>query len=245
MRFDVMTLFPDMIKASTEASILGNAAENGIIDVHVHNIRDFTLNKHRKVDDTPYGGGMGMLMSVQPIHECFKSFEPELPKKRRVIYMSPKGKLFNHEKALELSKYDSITLLCGHYEGIDARVEELIVDECISIGNYVLTGGELAACIVIDAVSRLVEGVLPESVCYEDESIASGILEYPQYTKPYDYCGLKVPEVLTKGNHKDITLWRREMALKETLMFRPELLESADLSKDDILLLEKINNKAL
>lgn len=240
MRFDVMTLFPDMIKASTENSILGNAQENGFIDVHVHNIRDFTKDKHRKVDDTPYGGGMGMLMAVQPIHDCFKSFEKDLNPNRRVIYMSPKGSVFNHEKALELSKYDSLVILCGHYEGIDQRAEDLIVDECISVGDYVLTGGELAACIVIDAVSRLVDGVLPESVCYEDESIASGLLEYPQYTKPCEYEGLKVPSVLMGGNHKDITAWRREKALEITQKFRPDLLEKAPLSKSDILYLEKI-----
>lgn len=240
MRFDVMTLFPDMIKASTNESILGKAQKSGLIDVHIHNIRDYTTDKHRKVDDTPYGGGMGMLMSVQPIVDCFKSFKDELPKNSRVIYMSPKGEVFNHNKALELSKYDSLVFLCGHYEGIDERAEELIVDECISIGDYVLTGGELAACIVIDSVSRLIEGVLPEKVCYEDESIASGLLEYPQYTKPYEYEGKKVPDVLLGGNHSDITSWRRQKALEITLKCRPDLLEKALLSKDDILLLERL-----
>lgn len=242
MRFDVMTLFPDMICASVNDSILGNAQQSGIIDVHVHNIRDYTKDKHRKVDDTPYGGGMGMLMTVQPIYDCYKSFKDSLPANSRVIYMSPKGSLFNHQKAIELSKYESLVILCGHYEGIDARAEEMLVDECISIGDYVLTGGELAACIVIDAVSRLVDGVLPEKVCYEDESIASGLLEYPQYTKPSEYIGLKVPEVLLGGNHKDISSWRRQKALEETLKFRPDLLEKANLSKEDILLLERIKN---
>ena len=240
MRFDVMTLFPDMIASVTDTSILGRAKDAGFIDVNIHNIRDYTNNKHRKVDDTPYGGGMGMLMSAQPIFDCFKSFCTSLPEKRRVIYLSPKGGFFNHEKAQELSRYDNIVLLCGHYEGIDARVEELLVDEMISVGDYVLTGGELAACIVIDAVSRLVPGVLPDTVCYEDESIASGLLEYPQYTKPPVFEGIKVPDVLLGGNHNDITAWRRQKALEQTLKFRPDLLDANKLTKDDILYLEQI-----
>lgn len=241
MRFDVMTLFPDMIKAVTDESIIGRAQKSGVIEVCVHNIRDFSKDKHRKVDDTPYGGGMGMLMSVQPIVDCYKSFSSSLPEKKRVIYLSPKGSVFNHEKALELSKYDSLVFLCGHYEGIDERVESLIIDEQISVGDFVLTGGELPALSIIDAVSRLVPGVLPDSVCYEDESIASGLLEYPQYTKPYDYDGLKVPEVLVGGNHEDIRKWRRKSALKETLIHRPDLLDKANLTKEDILYLEEIN----
>ena len=242
MRFDVMTLFPEMIASVTETSILGRAKDAGLIGVNIHNIRDYTTNKHRKVDDTPYGGGMGMLMSPQPILDCYRSFSDSLPASKRVIYLSPKGQTFNHEKAKELSKYDSLVLLCGHYEGIDARVEELLVDEMISVGDYVLTGGELAACIVIDAVSRLVPGVLPDTVCYEDESIASGLLEYPQYTKPPVFEGIKVPEVLLGGNHNDITTWRRHKALEQTLKFRPDLLDADKLTKDDILYLEQINN---
>ena len=240
MRFDVMTLFPDMISAVTEASILGRAKDAGLINVNIHNIRDYTTNKHRKVDDTPYGGGMGMLMAPQPIFDCYRSFCDSLPEKRRVIYLSPKGSVFNHEKALELSKYDSIVLLCGHYEGIDARVEDLLVDEMISVGDYVLTGGELAACIVVDAVARLVPGVLADNVCFEDESIASGLLEYPQYTKPPVFEGIKVPEVLLGGNHNDITTWRRKKALEQTLKHRPDLLNAEKLTKDDILYLEQI-----
>lgn len=243
MRFDVMTLFPDMITAYTDSSILGRAQKAKLFDVHVHNIRDYTLDKHRKVDDTPYGGGFGMLMTVQPIMDCYKSFEGALPENSRVIYLSPKGKVFNHEKALELSKYDSLVFLCGHYEGIDARVNELLIDEEISIGDFVLTGGELPAVMIIDAVARLLPGVLPDKVCYEDESIASGLLEYPQYTKPYDYNGLKVPEVLAGGNHADIKLWQRQQALRETLIHRPELLDKAELSKNDILYLESIKDK--
>lgn len=245
MRFDVMTLFPDMIRSVTETSILGRAQKSGLIDVHVHNIRQFSKDKHRKVDDTPYGGGMGMLMSVQPVIDCYNSFSDDLPVNKCVIYLSPKGKVFNHRKAIELTKYDSLVFLCGHYEGIDERIERLIVDEQISIGDFVLTGGELPAITVIDAVSRLIPGVLSDSVCYEDESIASGLLEYPQFTKPAEYCGLKVPEVLLGGNHEDIRKWRRRASLSETIKYRPDLLKIENLSKEDILYLEEINNKLL
>ena len=243
MRFDIMTLFPDMMKQITDTSIIGRAVKSGILDIHYHNIRDYTKNKHRKVDDTPYGGGMGMLMSPEPIVECYESFKNELPKNSRVIYVSPKGSVFNHSKALELSKYDSIVFLCVHYEGIDERVRELIIDEEISIGDFVLTGGELPSAVILDAVSRLLPGVLSDSVCYEDESIAGGILEYPQYTKPAEYKGLKVPDVLLKGNHADITIWRRKKALEETKLHRPDLLQSANLSKSDILYLEELKSK--
>ena len=238
MRFDVMTLFPGMITSVTGESILGKAQKSGLIEVYAHNIRDYTKDKHRKVDDTPYGGGMGMLMSVQPIIDCYKSFSDSLPKNSKVIYLSPKGSVFNHEKAVELSKLENIVFLCGHYEGVDERALQMIVDEQISVGDFVLTGGELPALTIIDSVSRLIPGVLPDTVCYEDESIASGLLEYPQYTKPYDYCGLKVPEVLMGGNHEDIRKWRRFEALKETFIYRPDLLDKAKLNKEDILFLE-------
>ncbi len=244
MRFDVMTLFPELIDNIVSTSILGRAIENGFISVNSHDIRKHTLDKHRKVDDTPYGGGMGMLMTVQPIVDCFNSFKNELNGSKRVIYLSPKGMKFNHDKAVELSKYDNLVFLCGHYEGIDERAEQLIVDEQISIGDFVLTGGELPAAIIIDAVSRLIPGVLADSVCYEDESIAGGLLEYPQYTKPAEYCGLKVPDVLLGGNHKDINLWRRHKSLELTLKHRPDLLDDASkLSKEDILYLEVLKSK--
>ena len=181
-----------------------------------------------------------MLMTVQPVIDCYKSFESTLSDNKRVIYMSPKGKVLNHKKALELSKYDNLVILCGHYEGIDQRIIDSIVDEEISIGDYVLTGGELPASIVIDCVSRLIPGVLTNSSCYEDESIAGGLLEYPQYTKPAEYNGLKVPDVLLKGNHDSINKWRRQRALSETLSKRPELLCSDVLTKEDILFLDSI-----
>lgn len=241
MRFDVMTLFPDIIRASVSSSILGRAENAGLISVNTHNIRDFSGNKHRKVDDTPYGGGMGMLMSPGPIVDCYESFKNTLPKNSRVVYLSPKGSIFNHKKAIELSKYDSLVFLCGHYEGVDERAIELIVDEQISIGDYVLTGGELACCVIIDAVSRLIDGVLSDNVCYQDESIASGLLEYPQYTKPAVYRNLSVPDVLLKGNHKDISSWRRQMSLASTAKHRPDLINETNLTKEDILFLEKLN----
>ena len=241
MRFDVMTLFPDLICNIVNTSILGRAINNGIIKVNAHNIRDYSLDKHRKVDDTPYGGGMGMLMTVQPIIDCFSSFKDELTGSKRVIYLSPKGAKFTHQKALELSKYDNLIFLCGHYEGIDARVEDMIVDEQISIGDFVLTGGELPAAMIIDAVSRLLPGVLSDSVCFEDESIAAGLLEYPQYTKPAVFNGLAVPDVLLSGNHKDITTWRRQKSLEITQKFRPDLLQNCNtLTKEDILYLETL-----
>ncbi len=228
MRFDVMTLFPEMVKSVLNESIMGRAQSSGKIEVACHNIRDFTKDKHRKTDDTPYGGGVGMVMTCQPIYDCFKSIEENIPKgnKRRVIYMSPKGRLFNHSVARELSEYDNLVFLCGHYEGVDQRVIDLIVDEELSIGDYVVTGGEIPACIVIDAVSRLIDGVLSSSECYEGESVASGILEYPQYTKPREFCGLEVPEVLIGGDHKKIDMWRLCEAVKITAERRPDMLEA-------------------
>ena len=226
MRFDVMTLFPDMVDRILAESIIGRARTAGIIDVKCHNIRDFSKDKHRKTDDTPYGGGMGMVMTCQPIYDCYSHLRADIPEGNsvRVIYMSPKGRVFNHSIAKELSAYDNLVFLCGHYEGVDQRVLDEIVDEDISIGDYVLTGGELPACIVIDAVSRLKEGVLADAECYEDESVASGILEYPQYTKPREFMGREVPEVLLSGDHAKVDRWRLEEAVRITRERRPELL---------------------
>ncbi len=228
MRFDVMTLFPDMVRGVLGESIIGRAWSAGIIEVVCHNIRDFSLDKHRKTDDTPYGGGLGMVMSCQPIYDCYKNVLSSIPEgaKKRVIYMSPKGRIFSHGVARELAEYDNIIFLCGHYEGVDQRVIDEIVDEEISIGDYVVTGGEIPACIVIDATSRLVPGVLPASECYLDESVASGILEYPQYTKPRTFCGRDVPEVLLSGDHKKIAEWRLSEAVKITRERRPDLLRA-------------------
>ncbi len=226
MKFDIMTLFPSLVENVLSESIIGRARKAEIITVKAHNIRDFTTDKHRKTDDTPFGGGVGMVMTCQPIFDCFESVKAGIPDgaKTRVIYMSPKGSILTHEKVQELSKYDSLVFLCGHYEGIDQRVIDGIVDEEISIGDYVLTGGEIPACIVIDAVSRLIPGVLASEECYEGESIASGILEYPQYTKPRDFRGMEVPEVLLSGDHKKIERWRLEKAVEITKERRPDLL---------------------
>ena len=226
MRFDVMTLFPDMVRGVLDESIIGRAQKAGIVELKCHNIRDFTLDKHRKTDDTPYGGGVGMVMSCQPIYDCYQSVIKDIPEgnKKRVIYMSPKGRIFNHAIANELAQYDNLIFLCGHYEGVDRRIIDEIVDEEISIGDFVLTGGEIPACIVIDAVSRLKDGVLSSSECYEGESIASGILEYPQYTKPREFMGLEVPEVLLSGDHGKIDRWRLEKAVEVTREKRPDLL---------------------
>lgn len=226
MRFDVMTLFPDMVRGVLDESIIGRAQTAGIIEVECHNIRDFSTDKHRKTDDTPFGGGVGMVMTCQPILDCYASVKEKLSPdaKARVIYMSPKGAIFNHDTAKRLSEYDNLIFLCGHYEGVDQRVIDSIVDEEISIGDYVVTGGEIPACIVIDAVSRLKEGVLAAKECYEGESVASGILEYPQYTKPRVYNGMEVPEVLLSGDHKKIDRWRLEAAVEITRERRPDML---------------------
>ena len=226
MKFDVMTLFPAMVEGVLGESIIGRAQSGGLIEVECHNIRDFSTDKHRKTDDTPYGGGVGMVMTCQPIYDCYKSVTEKIPSgnKTRVVYMSPKGRIFNHTIARELAQYDNLIFLCGHYEGIDQRVLDEIVDEDISIGDYVLTGGELPACIIIDAVSRLKEGVLADAECYENESHASGILEYPQYTKPRVFLGREVPEILLSGDHKKIERWRLEKAVEITRERRPDLL---------------------
>ena len=220
-----MTLFPELVRGVLDESIIGRAQKNKIIELSCYNIRDFSTDKHRKTDDTPFGGGTGMVMTCQPIFDCFDAVKKNVKGPRsRVIYMSPKGRAFNHTVAKELSEYDELIFLCGHYEGVDQRVIDGIVDEELSIGDYVVTGGELPACIVIDAVSRLKDGVLAEAASYEDESVASGILEYPQYTKPRDFRGMTVPEVLLSGDHAKIDRWRLEEAVKVTRERRPDLL---------------------
>ncbi len=226
MKFDIMTLFPDMLSAILGESIIGRAERAGIISVECHNIRDYSRDKHRKTDDTPFGGGMGMLMTCQPIYDCFTNIKSKIPEgnKTRVIYMSPRGRLFNHSEAKRLAEYDNLIFLCGHYEGVDQRIIDEIVDEEISIGDYVVTGGEIPAAIVVDAVSRLLPGTLSANECFEAESIASGILEYPQYTKPREFMGRCVPEVLLSGDHKKISEWRLREAVKITKERRPELL---------------------
>ena len=231
MRFDIMTLFPALVDGVLSESIIGRARAAGIIEVHAHNIRDYSKDKHRRVDDTPYGGGKGMLMSPVPIYDCFTAVtnpETNPAKRRRVVYMSPQGRVFSQEIAREyVENYDNIIFLCGHYEGVDQRIIDEIVDEELSIGDYVLTGGEIPACIVVDAVSRLLPGVLSDAECYEKESFSEeGLLEYPQYTRPYEFHGKKVPDVLISGHHANIEKWRTEMALEKTRAVRPELAEA-------------------
>ncbi len=217
-----------MVETVLSESIIGRAREANIIKVHTHDIRDYSDNKHRRVDDTPYGGGMGMLMSPTPIYNCYKAILDTMKDcpniKRRVIYMSPQGSVLTQNKAKELMEYDNIIILCGHYEGVDQRIIDEIVDEEISVGDYVLTGGEMPACILVDCISRMIDGVLSDKECYEVESIASGMLEYPQYTRPYDFHGKLVPEVLLSGHHANIEAWRKKAAFEKTSKLRPDLL---------------------
>ncbi len=221
-----MTLFPELIENVLGESIMGRARKEGYIDLACYNIRDFSEDKHRKTDDTPFGGGMGMVMTCQPVFDCFEKVLSSVNEnsKKRVIYMSPKGRMFNHGVAKELSEYDDLIFICGHYEGVDQRIIDALADEELSIGDYVVTGGEIPACIVIDATARLIDGVLASKECHEDESVASGILEYPQYTKPRSFRGLEVPEVLLSGDHKKIERWRLEKAVEITRERRPDLL---------------------
>ena len=234
MQFDVLTLFPEMFEPLNK-SIIGRAKEKGLININLINIRDFSKNKHKKVDDTPYGGGAGMVMMPDVVYDAYKSLNS---KDAKVIYMSPQGQKLNQKKVVELSKEKHIILLCGHYEGIDQRVIDEIVDEEISIGDYVLTGGELPAMIVIDSVSRYIEGVLKDDSTKE-ESFSEGLLEYPQYTRPEVFNGKQVPEVLLSGHHENIDKWRREQSLKNTKKKRPDLLENIELSEKDKKILEK------
>ena len=226
-----MTLFPDLVSSVLGESIIGRAQKAGYVSVYAHNIRDFANNKHKKVDDTPYGGGFGMLMMAPPVYDCYEFVKNQVKEelgenaKSKVIYMSPQGRVLTQSKAQELAEYDNLIILCGHYEGIDTRVLEEIVDEEISIGDYVLTGGELPACVLVDCVSRLQDGVLADKKCYEDESISCGRLEYPQYTRPYEFHGKKVPDVLISGNHAEIDKWRTERSIEITKQKRPDLLD--------------------
>ena len=233
MRFDIMTLFPDLVNTVLGESIIGRAQKNGAIEVHTHQIRDYSEDKHRRVDDTPYGGGKGMLMAAPPVYNCFQGVlraqaEDGFTGTRHVIFLSPAGKVLTQKKAEELATYDNLVLLCGHYEGIDCRVIDEIVDEELSIGDYVLTGGEIPACILVDAVARLCEGVLADPECYEKESISSGLLEYPQYTRPYEWHGVTVPDVLISGHHANIEAWRVQKATEKTERVRPDLLKKND-----------------
>ena len=228
MKFDVLTLFPEMFE-SLNQSIIGKGKEKGLIDINLVNIRDFSKNKHKQVDDTPYGGGAGMVMKADVVYDAYKSLNIT---KAKVIYMSPQGKVLNQSKVQALAEEEHIILLCGHYEGIDQRVLDEIVDEEISIGDYVLTGGEIPAMVLIDSVSRYVDGVIKKESTKE-ESFSNGLLEYPQYTRPETFLNCKVPEVLLSGNHQNIEKWRRQKSLENTYKKRPELLKNNKFSLED------------
>lgn len=224
MRFTVLTLFPEMFSAVLGGSMLGRAQENGILTFDLINIRDFTQNKHNRVDDAPYGGGCGMVMQAQPIYDAYQSVVGQLDYKPHTVYLSPKGRVFDQQTAVSFSKLGHLVLLCGHYEGVDQRILDEIVDEEISIGDYVLTGGEIPAMAVIDATSRMIEGVLSSRESFTDESHFNGLLEYPHYTRPYEFHGRKVPDILLSGDHAKIAKWRQEQSLAETRKKRPDLL---------------------
>ena len=231
MKFHILTLFPEMVMGGLNTRIIGRAVSQGFIDINAVNIRDYTKDKHGKVDDYPYGGGAGMLMQAQPVYDAYQAVAGLRP--MRTVYVTPQGRPFTQQMAEELAKEEELVFLCGHYEGIDERVLEEIVTDYVSIGDYVLTGGELPAMVMIDAISRLVPGVLNKQASHEIESFHDNLLEYPQYTRPEEWHGKKVPEVLLSGHHVNIEKWRREQSLKRTLERRPDLLESANLTKND------------
>ena len=240
MNFHVLTLFPEMIMNGLETSILGRAAEKGIVSFEEVNIRDYTLERHGKVDDYPYGGGAGMVMQAEPIYRAYEALVEKIGKKPRVIYMTPQGQTFNQSIAEDLAKEEDLVFLCGHYEGVDERVLEMIATDYLSAGDYVLTGGELPAMMMIDCISRLVPGVLNNNVSAEFETFHDNLLEYPQYTRPEVFMGKKVPDILLSGHHANVEKWRREQSIIRTLKNRPELLEDAVLSKKEQKFLDEL-----
>ena len=242
MKINIMTLFPEMCETVLSESIIGRAREKGLVEINCINIRDYTEDKHRRVDDAPYGGGMGMLMQTVPIANCYKAICEKSENENHLIYMSPCGKVLTQEKVKELAKMEEITILCGHYEGVDQRIIDSLVDEQISIGDYVLTGGELPALVLADSISRMLEGVLPNDEAKELESHYNGLLEYPQYTRPYEWNGMKVPDILISGHHENIDKWKREQSLLMTRKYRPDMLETAELTDSDKKFLEKEKN---
>lgn len=245
MRIDIFTLFPDMFDSPFNESIIKRATDNGLLDIRIHNIRDYTHDKHNTADDYPYGGGAGMVMKPEPLFEAVESLKEEINQSGPVpiIMLTPQGRLFCHEVARELSREINLILICGHYEGVDERVREHLATDEISIGEYVLTGGELAAMVIVDAVARFLPGVLGSEQATEEESYVDGLLEYPQYTRPSVYRDWEVPSVLLSGNHQEIARWRREQAIKRTLERNPALLEKAALSEDEKRLVEKAKHE--
>ena len=226
MRIDIITLFPEMFEPVLGGSIIGRAQKSGALEIHLHQLRDFAFDKHKRVDDTPYGGGMGMLMKAEPIALCFESICEEIGARPHFVYMSPQGKTITQKRLREVAELENICILCGHYEGVDQRLLDECIDEESSIGDYVLTGGELPAMVFTDALSRLVPGVLSNNECFTEESHFNGLLEYPQYTKPSNWRGIEVPEVLLSGHHANIAKWQKEKSLEVTAKKRPDLLET-------------------
>ena len=241
MNFYIMTLFPEMVMDGLHTSIIGRAVNNGLLSIEAVNIRDYAFNKHNSVDDYPYGGGAGMLMQAEPVYQCYRALEERIGKKPRVVYLSPQGKTFHQEMAEEFAKEEELVFLCGHYEGIDERVLEEIVTDYVSIGDYVLTGGELPAMIMVDAISRLVPGVLHNDVSAGFESFQDHLLEYPQYSRPEVWHDKRVPEVLMSGHHANIEKWRRQQSVIRTAKNRPDLLLKAELTEEEKRLAEEIS----
>lgn len=243
MQFYIMTLFPEMVMGGFKTSIIGRAIKNELLSIEAINIRDYAFNKHNSVDDYPYGGGAGMLMQAEPVYQCYKALEDRIGKRPRVVYLSPQGQTFNQKMAEEFAEEEELVFLCGHYEGIDERVLEEIVTDYVSIGDYVLTGGELPAMIMVDAISRLVPGVLHNDVSAEFESFQDNLLEYPQYSRPETWHDKKVPEVLMSGHHANIEKWRREQSVIRTAKNRPDLLEKAELTDKERILAAQIQKE--
>ena len=240
MKIDILSLFPEMFEGFLNTSIIKRAIDKEVVDIKIYNFREFTQDKHKHVDDYPYGGGAGMVMQPEPIYLAYEDVTQNMEKKPRVVYVTPQGSVFNQSMAEEFSKEEDLIFLCGHYEGVDERILEEIVTDYVSIGDYVLTGGELPAMVMIDAVSRLVPGVLNNEESAEFESFHDNLLEHPQYTRPVEFRGRKVPDVLLSGHHGNIDKWRREQSLKRTLERRPDLIETAILSKEDEKYLKKL-----
>ena len=229
----MITLFPEMCDVVLNESIIGRAQKKGALEIVTHQLRDFAFDKHKRVDDTPYGGGMGMLMKAEPIALCFEEICKQTGTRPHFVYMSPQGKTLTQQRLKELAEKENICVLCGHYEGVDQRVLDSLVDEEISIGDYVLTGGELPALVFVDALSRMAKGVLSDDLCFEEESHYNGLLEYPQYTKPQEWRGMEVPAVLTSGHHANVDRWRYEQSLINTAKKRPDMLKNKKLSPED------------
>jgi tRNA (guanine37-N1)-methyltransferase len=242
MRIDIMTLFPDMCMSVLDESIIGRARAAGKVEINAFDIRDYTLDKHRRVDDKPYGGGMGMVLQAQPVYDCFKAICENSGSKPHLIYMTPQGKTLTQQRVKELAKLEHIAILCGHYEGVDERVIDELEPEEISVGDYVLTGGELPALILADSISRMLPGVLSDEECFTEESHYSHLLEYPQYTHPAVWREREVPEVLLSGHHENVNKWRREQSLKRTLERREDMLEKADLTAKDKIYLSSLKD---